>query len=71
MYITANVATWAKRRSDQASQLSEEEKFFFDAGAELDINWAKSAGSDHWICEVAKPRLGFLATNVRRNKMDC
>ncbi len=60
MYIKANRDTWAKRRTEQSSALSDEEKFHFDKDSELDINWAKNADNNHWICELAKPRLGFF-----------
>ena len=39
MFIRANRDTWAKRLTDQASALSDEQKFEFDENSELDINW--------------------------------
>ena len=60
MYIKASVDTWVKRRTEQSSALTDEEKFHFDKDSELDINWAKSGDDNHWICELAKPKLGFF-----------
>ena len=60
MRLKALRDTWGKRLTAQASALSDEEKFHFDSECELDINWAKSASQDHWICELSKPKLGFF-----------
>ncbi len=60
MFIKANRDTWAKQLTEQASLLTEEQKFEFEENSELDINWAKSADNNHWICELNKPKFGFF-----------